>query len=211
MRRALHDWQKEQRSVAILEAAEALFVKRFGELPRVDDVARKAKIAKGTVYLYFSSKEAIFLSLLEWRLSEWIEDALAQINENAASLSIDDIIDAFLTYPLENRIVLDLASFSSALLETSVDEQVALEYKITLSNKLEKIGAAIGESDIDIASDEILLRLLRSYAYVVGLWQLVEPRWVKKSLRKRKQIRWLQIDFETDVRAALAALWKDAV
>lgn len=209
MRRALHDWQKEQRSVAILEAAEALFKSRRGELPRVDDVAKKAKVAKGTVYLYFPSKEAIFLSLLEWRLSEWIEDALAEI-AGASALSTDHLIDALIRYPAANRVVLDLASFSSALLETSVDEETALAYKTALAEKLEKISAVIAAGDLGVTKGEAMELLLRGYAYMLGLWQLVEPQWVTKSVRRKEKIHWFQISFEDEARAGLKALWSRA-
>lgn len=208
MRRALHDWQKEQRSIDILEAAEALFKTRRGELPRVDDVAKKAKVAKGTVYLYFPSKEAIFLSLLEWRLSEWIDDALAALAGKARSL--DDLIDALIRYPAANRVVLDLASFSSALLETSVDEEMALAYKTALAAKLEKISAAIGAGDLGVSKDEAMELLLRGYAYMLGLWQLVEPQWVTKSARGKQHIRWFQLEFEAEARAGLKSLWSAA-
>lgn len=208
MRRALHDWQKEQRSIAILEAAEALFKTRRGELPRVDDVAKRAKVAKGTVYLYFPSKEAIFLSLLEWRLSEWIDDALAALAGKARS--VDDLIDALIRYPSANRVVLDLASFSSALLETSVDEKTALAYKTALAAKLEKISAAIGAGELDVTKDEAMALLLRGYAYMLGLWQLVEPQWVTKSVRGRRKIQWFQLEFEAEARAGLKALWGGA-
>lgn len=210
MRRALHDWQKEQRSVAILEAAEKLFVKRRGELPRVDDVAKSASIAKGTVYLYFPSKEAIFLSLLEWRISEWIDDAIMLIGKRKSELTSEDIIDAFVGYPLDNAVVLDLASFSSALLETNVDEKTALDYKSALSAKLEKISAVIEASPLSLGKDDAMVLLLRSYAYMLGLWQLVEPQWVTKSVRRKKNIKWLEIDFESDLRQGLRALWDEA-
>lgn len=206
MRRALHDWQKEQRSLAILEAAEALFKSRRGELPRVDDVAKKAKVAKGTVYLYFPSKEAIFLSLLEWRLSEWIDDALAEI-ASSPTLSVDRLIDALIRYPADNRVVLDLASFSSALLETNVDEKTALAYKTALAEKLERISTAIAGSNLSITKSDAMDLLLRGYAYMLGLWQLVEPQWVTTAARRKEKIRWFQLGFEDEARAGLKALW----
>jgi AcrR family transcriptional regulator len=58
-------WQrrKEDRTGEILEAALACFSKKGFAATRMDDIARRAKIAKGTVYLYFDSKEAVFKAL----------------------------------------------------------------------------------------------------------------------------------------------------
>lgn len=58
-------WQrrKEDRSGEILEAALVCFSKKGFAATRMEDIARRAKIAKGTVYLYFDSKEAVFKAL----------------------------------------------------------------------------------------------------------------------------------------------------
>lgn len=50
---------------AILDAAERLFVRYGYRKSSMDDVARDAGIAKGTVYLYYPGKEALFRALLE--------------------------------------------------------------------------------------------------------------------------------------------------
>ena len=52
------------KSDAIIEAADRLFT-RFGyRRTSMDDIAREAGIAKGTLYLYFTNKEALFRTLL---------------------------------------------------------------------------------------------------------------------------------------------------
>lgn len=51
--------RKEERPAQIIEAALTLFAERGFSATRLDDVAAQAGIAKGTLYLYFSSKEAL--------------------------------------------------------------------------------------------------------------------------------------------------------
>lgn len=46
----------------ILDAARELLVKRGFQDTALDDVARAAKVAKGTLFLYFKSKEELFSS-----------------------------------------------------------------------------------------------------------------------------------------------------
>jgi len=48
---------KEERRNALLDAAEALFLAQPGRMASVAEVAQAAGVAKGTVYLYFPSKE----------------------------------------------------------------------------------------------------------------------------------------------------------
>jgi AcrR family transcriptional regulator len=54
----------EQRRVAILQAARAVFARQGYANTVVDDIATHAGIAKGTLYLYFPSKEQIYLAAL---------------------------------------------------------------------------------------------------------------------------------------------------
>jgi AcrR family transcriptional regulator len=52
--------RKEARPDEILDAAMAEFAEHGYDAARLDRVAQRAGIAKGTIYLYFSSKEALF-------------------------------------------------------------------------------------------------------------------------------------------------------
>lgn len=49
----------EARPDEVLDAALAVFVEKGFAAARVEDVARRAGVSKGTVYLYFPSKEAL--------------------------------------------------------------------------------------------------------------------------------------------------------
>src|ERR1044072_7066640 len=54
----------EARRAAILAAALEEFTARGFEGARLDDVAKRAGIAKGTIYFYFADKETVFPELV---------------------------------------------------------------------------------------------------------------------------------------------------
>ena len=54
----------EQRRRAILDAARKVFAQQGYASTVVEDIAKQADIAKGTLYLYFASKEQIYLAAL---------------------------------------------------------------------------------------------------------------------------------------------------
>ena len=54
--------QKEEKRQQILNAALTVFARKGYNPAVLDDVAGKAKVAKGTVYLYFKDKEDLYLS-----------------------------------------------------------------------------------------------------------------------------------------------------
>ncbi len=57
--------RKDARPAEILEAALAVFAERGFAATRMDDIAEQAGVTKGTIYLYFESKEAVFRTLIE--------------------------------------------------------------------------------------------------------------------------------------------------
>ncbi len=63
--RARTDEAKEARRLAFLTAALDEFFERGFAAARMDDIAARAGFSKGTIYLYFDSKEALFTALVE--------------------------------------------------------------------------------------------------------------------------------------------------
>ncbi len=55
---------KERRREEILDAAQKVFVEKGLTTATVDDIAMAAELSKGTLYLYFESKEDIYVALM---------------------------------------------------------------------------------------------------------------------------------------------------
>ena len=68
-RGAVRAGRRNERRAAILSAALDEFAARGFEATRLDDVARRAGVAKGTIYLYFRDKESLFQELVRTMLS----------------------------------------------------------------------------------------------------------------------------------------------
>jgi AcrR family transcriptional regulator len=61
----------------IIDAAFHEFGERGLASARLDDIAKRAGVAKGTIYLYFPNKEAVIVALME-ETSEYVAEALAR-------------------------------------------------------------------------------------------------------------------------------------
>src|SRR5215510_823414 len=70
--------RKEARTGEILDAALEVFVERGYAATRLDDVAQRAGVSKGTVYLYFDSKEELFKAVVRSGIVRAIEEAEAR-------------------------------------------------------------------------------------------------------------------------------------
>ena len=60
-----------ERRDAILAAALDEFAARGFAATRLEDVAKRANVAKGTIYLHFADKETLFQELVRWSSARW--------------------------------------------------------------------------------------------------------------------------------------------
>jgi AcrR family transcriptional regulator len=89
---------------AILAAALDEFSQRGFEAARLDDVAKRAGVAKGTIYLYFRDKEALFQELIRGMLTPVVGtiEAMGQADIPIGVLA-DRIVDIFVREVYETR------------------------------------------------------------------------------------------------------------
>ncbi|GAB5455139.1 MAG: TetR/AcrR family transcriptional regulator [Henriciella sp.] len=72
--------QKEEKNKALIDAALAVFSRVGFAAAKMDDVAREAGVSKGTVYLYFDSKEQLFEEMVKANMAP----LMTEIAENLA-------------------------------------------------------------------------------------------------------------------------------
>jgi len=82
--RARSEEQRQAKLDAILAAALDVFAEKGFSDARLDDVAARAGVAKGTIYLYVTSKEALFEALVHTGIAVPIET----IEEKVLSLDL---------------------------------------------------------------------------------------------------------------------------
>ncbi|MBP8975183.1 MAG: TetR/AcrR family transcriptional regulator [Bacteroidetes bacterium] len=74
--------EKQQRREAILDAAQKIFFEKELLIATIDDIAEEAELSKGTLYLYFKSKEDIYLAVM-MRGVKILEDEFIRIINSA--------------------------------------------------------------------------------------------------------------------------------
>src|SRR5690242_20880879 len=81
-----------ERRGAIIEAAMEEFIARGFAATRLDDIARRAGVAKGTIYLHFKDKESMFEELIRTAIVPLVGRMQGPL---PASGSVRDLIEAF--------------------------------------------------------------------------------------------------------------------
>src|SRR5881227_3256180 len=76
-------WRRlpEERPQQIIDAALAIFGERGLAAARLEDIAKRAGLSKGTIYLYFPNKEELFREVIRNSVIAFIERAEERLEE----------------------------------------------------------------------------------------------------------------------------------
>jgi len=159
--------EKEQRRLEIIHAAEKVFFSKGFESATMDDVASEAELSKGTLYIYFKSKEEIYLAIVLKAmklLREMFEKAVEK--ESNGLCKVRAIGETYIKFNKEypnyykslmffSHLEIDENSFVGAELKAFVENKDVMEIFITVLK--EGIEDGTIRNDIDPAKTAILL------------------------------------------------------
>jgi AcrR family transcriptional regulator len=165
----------EARPQQILAAAFIEFGEHGLAGARLDDIARRADVAKGTIYLYFPNKEALFREMVRATTIAAIENAelaLAQADTESATEQLRRIAVGWWTFLRTDRfqviqrlVTAELPRFPD-LMQFWADEVVAR--KLRLVSTIMAKGIARGE--FRALDPEVSARMLSAMALMHSLW-----------------------------------------
>jgi AcrR family transcriptional regulator len=179
-----------ERRNAILKAALDEFSERGFAAARLDDVARRAGVAKGTIYLYFKDKEALFQELVRFQIGPVVgaleavlasDLPLAVIVEHALDIFVREIYGTHRKQVL--RLIISEGPRFPALAEFYYREVLAHILKAVRA----RLARAVGRGEI--AGDELVRfpQLLGAPGIVAivwsGLFDRFEPLDVRAMMR----------------------------
>jgi len=204
--------EKQARREEILEAARTLFIERNGQLPGAGEIATAAGLAKGTVYLYFQTKEEIFMALLssgvELVLGE-IEATFGRVRANARrGEKVEAFLAAYVAVLVKGPETLQLDGMCYVM-EKNLKGEKLLDFKRGLGKQLEATGRII-EKSLRLPRGRGAQLLTRTFAMTRGLWQATERQ---KGIdgKKREETAVFYPEFASELSEALAEYWRGAL
>jgi AcrR family transcriptional regulator len=208
--RAMAVEDKEERANALLDAAEALFLEHPDRMANVAEVADAAGVAKGTVYLYFPSKEEMLLALHERHVKAFF-DELAELLDTPAGSSFDAILEVTRKHIIRGAGYLPLTSICFGLMDREIPLGAALEFKMRVGQMLGASGGRLERRFAALAPGDGAALLCNSYGLLVGMWQLLNPNKRFGAALERPEMRMFRVDYEREVEKALRALWTGTI
>jgi AcrR family transcriptional regulator len=191
-----HDVVSEFRCGEILAAARKVFaISGFNEAT-MDDIAAAAGIAKGTVYLYFSSKKDVYLAALKQGLAELMDRT--RMNMNSAEC-IQDRLRAFVRTRIEyaeaNRDFIkiyhsEFGNLTNAAPHDSEFQQLYLQQ----AKELEKV--------LQGAMETGEIRRMRSDFAAFIIYDMV------RGVMTQRLLEWSTVPIEEDINLLNDLIWK---
>ena len=204
--RAIHTEDKHERYHAILDATERLLVRAPVRVANMAEVADEAGLAKGTVYLYFASKDELLLALHERHVDDFFRALIALLARGEA-VSIEEITTITRTHIVERPTFLPLATRCFGVLETEVPREIALAFKERMAQRLQAASIGLERHFPELAPGGGVALLRHSYALIVGLWQMTASR--QDLVPGTCHID--ALDYPTELQRALGALWDGTI
>jgi AcrR family transcriptional regulator len=206
--RAVDAGSKSERRESIAAAAADLLRADPSAAFAVEELARRAGLAKGTVYLYFPSREAVLLEVHRRQmhaLFDAFESAL-----DAPGACARTVLEAGIRWHRERPEAYALAGNCRAWLAGEVDVDAAVAFKASIGPRIASIGARLEALLPGLAPGGGAALLTSSHALIIGLWQLADtPPRVARAMQ-RAGVERLRIDFEQQLIDALTDLWDGA-
>ena len=140
-RRARTEEAKEEKAQAILDTAERLFATTEIEKIKMADIAKEMGISNGILFVYFKTKEMLFLQLLLREYEKRLNHMQKLIERKPLSTyqNLKELILSEMTQIIEEReVYIRLCSIRGAILEKNIDTEQMIQSK----QWLYKIGRA---------------------------------------------------------------------
>jgi AcrR family transcriptional regulator len=196
---------KELRREAILDAARRLLRRVPKAELTVADVARTAGLAKGSVFRYFATKEALVLAVFELELAELFGSLAAQLAARAP-LDSATFVRTLVAELHERPVYLHLATVVHGVLEHNIEVEDCIRFKQHLLAVLTAAGELVERSLGFVRPGEGLRLLLRIHAMLIGFWQLTCHSPVVAEAVARGGLDAFRIDFSDELESVLVTL-----
>ncbi len=178
--RARSEEQREARRQAILGAAAAMLAEMPVAEVTLNELSRRAGLAKSNVLRYFDSREAVLLELLDSAWQDWLGQLDAElagaVDAGAPVASRADQLAAAMAASLAARPMLcDLISAQAAVLERNVSPQVAAQYKRASIAGISALGALLLRSVPELGEPDAFRLAGAAVMTTAALWPHTQP------------------------------------
>jgi TetR/AcrR family transcriptional regulator, repressor for uid operon len=147
----------EQRRVAILDAAEHVFLRKGFEGATMQDVAAAANMSPGNIYRYFASKSSIIGGLVERDRADMNEKFALVANMPNKMAAFEELGRGYFKHEACPKSPLTLEIWASAARDPEIRAAVSVIESSVISNVMALLEAARANAEIPLDADLTLV------------------------------------------------------
>jgi AcrR family transcriptional regulator len=220
--RARSPEQKEERKTLLLEAARELLTEsRTEQELSLNELAKRAGMAKSNVYRYFESREAILLELLRQEWTLWFGELRTSVDEMrlprpgskpAARRGVRDftrvdqlvlrVAETMAQRPLLGR----LCSILSSVLEQNVSAETVRAFKLDSVEFVKVLSEYLHGKAPELSTAQYEELFHTGFSALVGLWALAHPAPAVAAVLEDPRLTPFRHDFARDFARHLSLL-----
>lgn len=156
--------QKTHKEIEILRAAEKLFTAYGYKKVSIDEIVKKAGIAKGTFYLYFKNKDEVYCRILEGYKTaahKCIKTMVKQVTDLRTRLYIKFV--GALHFFAKNKILKEIILENENYFSESITKEVIM------AENIKHLKVVIGDDFAQIKKGFDLQDIFRVYAFFMNI------------------------------------------
>lgn len=163
---SLKERQRQEREALILQAAEEAFAEKGYAETSMDEIAGRVGVAKGTVYLHFSCKEALVVAIFTRDMERFVESIEAAIaSELSARAKLEALLKSMYTGLYRKRMQLLSSLYNNTDMQRMMSDKsnhihALWERMAMLVTGLLEEGKQAGEFDTAIPTEIMLATFL---------------------------------------------------
>lgn len=147
--------KREEREQRILDAAATLSQKWGYRKTTLEDIAKEARVAKGTIYLYWTTREKLFVALIEREQARLLEEIARRMDSDPEGMTLIGLIKHSIVASLVNPVTRALIQRNSDWLgEWIIREYNANTYQAQLEGYMALLqclrDASVIRDDLDL-------------------------------------------------------------
>lgn len=204
--RARRDEDKSARRRAILDAALAVWAETSYAEFTMSAVAKRAGLVKGTLYLYFATKEELLLELLEELLGGWFEELGRALLARRGAWKARDFAELVSRSTRGREALIRLLTTSGGIFEHNISDARARRYKETLRARTMNASAVLAERLPFLGLEGAVRLLSQIYALVTGFGEMAYPAPVARRIAEEAGFEIFRVDAAREIGAAVFTL-----
>jgi AcrR family transcriptional regulator len=204
--RATRTNEKQARRDRIVSAASDLLKSLSYPDITMEHIAHHAHLAKGTLYLYFRTKESIFLALYEHLLGSWCTELETLASQGAAPIEAGAAAQVIASTLTNRPLLIYLHGILHPTLSQNIDFESARAFNQRQQQRMLSLAAAISGRISGLSEQRALIFLIRIQAAVGGLAWAAPPPTSPPTASGQTSLAPFQVDFKEELTAIATRL-----